>query len=1035
MQSLDALINHYGTDKAISGYSKSYEYLFNDIKNDVTSLLEIGIGSLDANVDGNFRQIIESDYNGVSYNHYKQGGSLRVWRDYFPNAQVAGIDIAEDCKFTEARICTYICDSTDKHACDKQLSTSMFDIIIDDGLHKAATQLQTLKNFFGRTRFGGLYIIEDLGGGWDEQKNMFLEYEEEVKNIIKDHEYWFDTNILVIKKNGSKRGQLGSITDFNNDDVLVTQEEPIGAIEKAGYEKPYNDSLAIALHYLGQNFKDIFVFQAGAMDGITFDDMRGYIDKYSWGGVFVEPIPEVYEKLKSNLSTRSNHIFENVAVADYDGTLEMMYVPDSKIQEYDLQLGYKGMATAFPPRNGFGSDYERDVFVKDNYSEKINVKCLTLDSILKNNNVEKIDVFLTDTEGMDWEIFKQLDLTKYRPKCIRVEHMNLFPEELSALKEKLEIGGYVYEIGSQDVEAIDIAFAKEIPENYDWKKQKSKLTVVTGLWNIGRPGRSFDHYLECFDKLLKVDVNMFIFIPRELEDFVWQRRSPSNTAIKYFELDDIKNMFGPFWDKAQEIRTSEDWLNRAGWLADSPQGSLEWYNPIVMSKMSLLHDASIYNTFDTDNLVWIDGGITNTVNYNLLIADRFFDKLEKYLDPFLFVQYPYPYYGQGVKEVHGFEWDALNRMAGGTVEWICRGGLFGGNKEAIKEVNSYYWHLLNDSLNEGLMGTEESLFSILAEKYPEICRSTRIGINGHIQEFVEKALDDTAELQPIPESRAKLQKKSVDVDKLKMSIYMLTFNFPYQVEHTIQTWLKHPKFITNTRNILIDNSTNEEARIENAKLCEKYGFEHIITNENTGINGGRFRAAKHFQESDSDYYLFLEDDMGIHPPEEIGFCRNGFRLCVDNLYDKILKIMHGGSDVDFLKLSFTEVYMDNNIQVSWYNIPQAVRTELYPDYDKLPEHGLDPNCPRTVFDKIEFVDGLGYITGDVYYANWPTICGKKGNQKMFLDTTWERPYEQTWMSYMFQETIKGNLKPAVLLASPVHHNRIAHYKPEERREN
>jgi hypothetical protein len=42
MQSLDALIDHYGTDKAISGYSKSYEYLFNDIKNDVTSLLEIG---------------------------------------------------------------------------------------------------------------------------------------------------------------------------------------------------------------------------------------------------------------------------------------------------------------------------------------------------------------------------------------------------------------------------------------------------------------------------------------------------------------------------------------------------------------------------------------------------------------------------------------------------------------------------------------------------------------------------------------------------------------------------------------------------------------------------------------------------------------------------------------------------------------------------------------------------------------------------------------------------------------------------------
>ena len=482
MQSLDSLIEKYGTDKTISGYSKSYEYLFNDIKNEVTSLLEIGIGSLDANVDSNFRQIIESKYEGVSFDHYRQGGSLRVWRDYFPKAQISGVDIAEDCRLTEDRITTYICDSTDKNACDKQLSTAMFDIIIDDGSHKAEAQLKTFKNFFSRTRFGGLYIIEDLGGGWDENKNMFVEYGEEVKNIIKDHEYWFNTNILVIKKNGSKRGQLESITDLNDQ----------------------------------------------------------------------------------------------------------------------------------------------------------------IDSI-------------STTETID-----------------------------------------------------------------NQTSSKSNLTVVTGLWNIGKPGRSFDHYLECFDKLLKVDVNMFIFIPKELEDFVWQRRSKTNTAIKFFELDDIKSMFGPFWDKTQEIRTSENWLNQAGWLNDSPQGSLEWYNPIVMSKMSLLHDACIYDSFQTDNLVWIDGGITNTINYNLLIEERFFDKLEKYLDPFLFVQYPYPYYGQGVKEVHGFDWEALNRMAGGKVEWICRGGLFGGNKEAIKEVNSYYWHLLNDSLSEGFMGTEESLFSILAERYPEL---------------------------------------------------------------------------------------------------------------------------------------------------------------------------------------------------------------------------------------------------------------------------------------------------------------------------
>jgi hypothetical protein len=56
--------------------------------------------------------------------------------------------------------------------------------------------------------------------------------------------------------------------------------------------------------------------------------------------------------------------------------------------------------------------------------------------------------------------------------------------------------------------------------------------------------------------------------------------------------------------------------------------------------------------------------------------------------------------------------------------------------------------------------------------------------------------------------------------------------------------------------------------------------------------------------------------------------------------------MHGGSEVDFLKLSFTEVYMDNNIQVSWFNVPQFIRTEQWPDYDKLPELvPFRPPCP------------------------------------------------------------------------------------------
>jgi hypothetical protein len=54
---------------------------------------------------------------------------------------------------------------------------------------------------------------------------------------------------------------------------------------------------------------------------------------------------------------------------------------------------------------------------------------------------------------------------------------------------------------------------------------------------------------------------------------------------------------------------------------------------------------------------------------------------------------------------------------------------------------------------------------------------------------------------------------------------------------------------------------------------------------------------------------------------------------------------------------------------------------------------------------------------------------------MFLNTKWAHPYEQTWMSYHFQETRAGRLRPAVLLASLIEHRRDFHYGGDERIES
>ena len=559
------------------------------------------------------------------------------------------------------------------------------------------------------------------------------------------------------------------------------------------------------------------------------------------------------------------------------------------------------------------------------------------------------------------------------------------------------------------------------------------LTIVTGLWNINRVGRSFDHYLEHLRNFLKIPQNLFIYVPQELESIVWEMRDKSNTFVKVYELEDVKNLYSPFWEKTQSIRNSDKWRNQAGWLSGSPQAALEWYNPIVQSKMFMMNDASIWNPFDTEYFCWLDAGITNTVPVSHLVENDVLSKLTDYGNPFLFLSYPY----DANTEIHGFEFGAMNRFAGQTVKYVCRGGLFGGHKQQLNEANATYYSLLERTLNQGLMGTEESIFTLMAYNEPDLYKRFELDGNGLIVKFTQAVIEDNVKLvepekKKIPNT---VKYTDRDVEKLKTNLYILTFNFPEQVLHTINSMKKTPEWLERPHLVLLDNSTDSDAVTRNKEIAKEYNFEYINLGGNTGICGGRQAAAEHFHNSDADYMFFFEDDMTVNPPSYEGqYCRNGFRKYVPNLYNLLHRIMLK-DNFDFLKMTFTEVYFDNDKQCSWYNVPQNIRTRDWPDYDKLPLQGLDPNVPLTNFNNIRNLDGLCYIDGEVYYANWPMIVSKEGNKKMFIDTKWAHPYEQTWMSHMYQMTREGNLKPAVCLASPIWHDRIKYYQPHERREN
>jgi hypothetical protein len=229
----------------------------------------------------------------------------------------------------------------------------------------------------------------------------------------------------------------------------------------------------------------------------------------------------------------------------------------------------------------------------------------------------------------------------------------------------------------------------------------SNITLVTGIWDIGRESlsegwsRPYQHYLDKFDSLLNVDVNMIIYGDKELKEIVFKKRTEKNTQFIERPLSWFRN--NEFFPLIQEIRNKDSWKNLSGWLKDSTQARLENYNPLVMSKVFLLNDAKILDRFDSEYLFWIDGGLTNTVHPGYFTHDKVLDKLSKYISKFSFICFPY----DAENEIHGFEYSKLNSIAGSKVNKVARGGFFGGPKDSISNINGIYYGLLKSTLEEG----------------------------------------------------------------------------------------------------------------------------------------------------------------------------------------------------------------------------------------------------------------------------------------------------------------------------------------------
>jgi cephalosporin hydroxylase len=133
---LDELSLKYDTDKGSSGhfYTKHYEQMFESIRLNIESVLEVGIGS---------------------------GASLRMWRDYFLGAMIYGVDMNPN-EDMGNRIQCYECEQTNCDQLRALLQDKKLEIIVEDASHDQEKTMKTLDCLWPILETKGWYVIEDM---------------------------------------------------------------------------------------------------------------------------------------------------------------------------------------------------------------------------------------------------------------------------------------------------------------------------------------------------------------------------------------------------------------------------------------------------------------------------------------------------------------------------------------------------------------------------------------------------------------------------------------------------------------------------------------------------------------------------------------------------------------------------------------------------------------------------------------------------------------------------------------------------------
>ena len=196
---------------------------------------------------------------------------------------------------------------------------------------------------------------------------------------------------------------------------------------------------------------DVRFLHIGAHDGVSDERLERYIREHGWRGVFVEPVPGLLRQLQENYRDLEGLRFENSAIAESNRMRPFFEVlPTPEMPHWVSQLSSLRKDVILAHADAVPGIEKRIV--------ERPVSCISVETLLRKHEIDRIDVVLIDTEGYDYEIIRQLDLGELQPRIVIYEEKHLSLRDRNAARQRLTAAGYTVEkSGTNDCVAVPAA--------------------------------------------------------------------------------------------------------------------------------------------------------------------------------------------------------------------------------------------------------------------------------------------------------------------------------------------------------------------------------------------------------------------------------------------------------------------------------------------------------------------------------------------------------------------------------------------------